>query len=430
MIYKSLKNLTEIKPLALFATTLVSATGTLTGLIPAAYAETAKSADAFVDSIGVNVHLPYTNTAYGDYDGIIKPRLQEVGIRHIRDSASEGDEPLLNKFRDLSNSGIRLTLIANNPPQEVVAITKSLQGTIVTVEGPNESDLSQYEFSYNGQGFPEGTRAYQRDLYAAMNEDEATASIPLLLPSVGWGENAQRLEYIPDGDFGTLHPYPYQGGMLTEILDSYFLPNVRIIAGDKPLQTTETGYFTLPGAENAGMQGVSEQAAGKYLPRLLLESFNRDIRRTFLYELINLSDGSLNPDENFGLLRADGTPKPAYTAIRNLITLLREPGANFSPGDLNYTLSGDTTDVHHTLLQKSNGVFYLVLWQEVRSWDNQNKNDIAVGNREVTLNLNTAISSATVYEPLTSTDPISESTNPSSLTISVPDHPLVVELRI
>lgn len=420
-----------MKPLAL-ATTLVSTMGAPITLIPAAYAETAKSADAFVDSIGVNVHLTYVNTAYANYDSIIKPRLQELGVRHIRDGAAQGDEALLAKLRDLGNAGIRLTLISNKkPPLEVVAVAKSLQGSIVAVEGPSEPDLPQYAFSYNGQGFPNGTLAYQRDLYAAMNNDPATASIPVLLPSMGWGENAPKLGYVADGDFGNLHPYPYQGGMLSEVLDSYFIPHARTIAGnDKPLQTTETGYFTLPGVENGGMHGISEQAAVKYIPRLLLESFNRDIKRTFLFELINLSDGSSDPDHNFGLLKANGTPKPAYTAIKNLITLLREPGANFSPGNLDYTLSGDTTNVHHTLLQKSNGVFYLVLWQEVRSWDNQNKTDIAVGNREVTLNLNTVISSATVYQPLTSTDAISQSTNPSKLTIGVPDHPLVVELKI
>ncbi|AQA24082.1 hypothetical protein BTZ20_4095 [Rhodococcus sp. MTM3W5.2] len=39
----------------------------------------ASSAAAFVDSIGVNVHLHYTDTIYDRYDDIIKPRLLELG---------------------------------------------------------------------------------------------------------------------------------------------------------------------------------------------------------------------------------------------------------------------------------------------------------------------------------------------------------------
>ena len=46
----------------------------------------AKSAEAFVNSIGVNLHMGYDNHA-GAYTNfpMIKQRLQEIGIRHYRD---------------------------------------------------------------------------------------------------------------------------------------------------------------------------------------------------------------------------------------------------------------------------------------------------------------------------------------------------------
>ena len=50
-----------------------------------AEAESARPADAFVDYVGVNTHLGYSDTTYGDYEGILKPRLLELGVRHIRD---------------------------------------------------------------------------------------------------------------------------------------------------------------------------------------------------------------------------------------------------------------------------------------------------------------------------------------------------------
>src|SRR5687768_11965694 len=49
-----------------------------------ARAEPARPADDFVDAIGANVHFSYSN--YIDqFESVVVPRLQELGIRHIRD---------------------------------------------------------------------------------------------------------------------------------------------------------------------------------------------------------------------------------------------------------------------------------------------------------------------------------------------------------
>ena len=111
-----------------------------------------------------------------------------------------------------------------------------------------------------------------------------------------------------------------------------------------------------------------------------------------------------------------------------MVSLLKEPGANFTPGSLDYTLSGDTNEVHSTLLQKSSGEFYLIMWQDATSWDAENKKDISVSKQQVTVNLNTSISKAEVYEPKTSTTPQQTANAPSKLELGVPDHPLVVKL--
>jgi hypothetical protein len=68
-------------------------------LSTAADAEPARPADAFVDFVGVNTHVGYSDTTYADYDGILKPRLLELDVRHIRDSTfnSEG----LRSYLDL-----------------------------------------------------------------------------------------------------------------------------------------------------------------------------------------------------------------------------------------------------------------------------------------------------------------------------------------
>lgn len=58
------------------------------GLLPA---EEARRADDFVDFIGVNTHLGYNDTTYRDSDGIIEPRLLQLGVRHIRDGTFSND---------------------------------------------------------------------------------------------------------------------------------------------------------------------------------------------------------------------------------------------------------------------------------------------------------------------------------------------------
>ena len=419
---------------AVFAATLVSTTVLpiinqhLT--IAQAAPVPAKSADSFVDSIGVNTHLTYGGTPYQRFDDLIIPKLQEANIRHIRDGGYN-DPDFFNKIKKLSSLGIKSNIIfSGNSMDEVLSIIRSMSGAIASVEGPNESDLEFFNFSYNGQKFPEGTRNYQRDLYNTIKGNSDTKHLSVVLPSMGWGENAGKMGYIGDyGDFCNMHNYPNIGQPPTIDLDSYFIPHANTMCGEGKIKwSTETGYHN----ETSHDMGISEEAGGKYIPRLLLESFNRNIKRTFLYEFVNQSSNSGDQD-NYGLLYNDGSNKPAFTAIKNMTTLLKEPGANFGPGSLDYTLSGNTDDIHSTLLQKSKGEFYLILWQEVRSWDNDNKKEIPVGNREIKVNLATNISRAEVYVPKDSGSPTLTQDAPSGgrlsdLTVSVPDHPLIIKL--
>jgi len=177
-----LRNKSQRKSLhvPLFAATLASTTifPIITQQFNAAQAAPvpAKSADSFVDSIGVNTHFTYGGTPYERFDEM-KSKLQEVGIRHIRDGGYN-DPDFFNKLRELGSVGIKSNIIfSRNPTGEVLDVVKSLSGAIEAVEGPNESDLEFFNFSYNGQKFPEGTRNYQQDLYHAIKNDSATKVI-------------------------------------------------------------------------------------------------------------------------------------------------------------------------------------------------------------------------------------------------------------
>jgi hypothetical protein len=387
-----------------------------------------RTADSFVDSIGVATHLRYMDTAYGRYSDVIKPRLLELGVRHIRDG---GKDPLMfQKLNDLATAGIRATLVMDPrdgiQPLNVIgdAINPVLQA-VEAVEGPNEWDV-QRQLTHNGQPFPDGIRAYQSQLYKAIKSNPATANLAVLMPSLAIPFNAPQLGYLSELDAGNMHSYA-GGNLPSQDLDTKWIPLTQVVSGNsKPIVATETGWHTAIADPAPAHPAVSETAAAKYIPRLFLEYFNRNIYRTFAYELIDQRPAP-NQENNFGLLHANGSPKPSFTALKNLIALLHDPGANFSPQPLLYQVAGGA-NIHHTVLQKRDGRFYIILWQEVPSFNLQTKAEIAVQDQPVTLAISGSFKLAKAFHPNTSIAPIWQVAQPTQLQLSVPDHPLVIEL--
>lgn len=123
-------------------------------------------------------------------------------------------------------------------------------------------------------------------------------------------------------------------------------------------------------------------------------------------------------------MRNDFSPKPAYTALRNTIALLEDPGPTFEPGSLDYALIGDTTNVHRTLLQKRDGTFYLVLWQEVAS-----DGASPVAERPLTVDPAMPVGKVTVYRPNFSSAPVNAYAAPDKVNVSVPDYPVILEIE-
>jgi hypothetical protein len=396
----------------------------------------AKPADAFVDSIGVNTHLSFSDTVYEDYP-LIKNKLTSLGVRHIRDHAhlnsyAPYNEKIYGKYRDLYNSGIRSNLMLSPrmlnlqsvDGEKVASIAEMAGPALESFEGPNE-----YDYSGDGQ-WAKVLRAYQQSLYDAVKNNESTANIPVIGPSLGSPLNSNDLGSLSSSlDYGNIHSYP--GGQRPSAggLTDYYVPNAKKVSGTKPLIATETGYHTAQ-RWTGPHPSVSEQAEGRYVPRLYLEYFNRGIKRTYGYELIDEHPDPENDEreKNFGLLRHDGTAKPAYTALKNLIGLLEDEGQSFQTSALDYTLSGATADVHRTLLQKRDRTFYLVLWVEKSSYDVDTQRGISVPSQRVDLTLNTRIARAATYLPNQSSSPVKRYASPQKLALQVPDHPLVVEL--
>jgi len=390
--------------------------------------EQAAAADSFVNSIGVNVHLFYGNVYSTGYSTIVKPRLAEIGIRHLRDhalSTADWNTPkLTQKLQELAAAGTKSLLIIDEryctPISNCLAMVKGAgpQTVVEAVEGPNEPDIRLSNGGTTWDWMP-AMKQYMQDTWNAFKGDPATAGLPIGSPTFWMSQTPSYLGDVSGRvNFGSVHPYPAWPNYPTYV-DEFTNHRKRYTpdyGSSKPFYASETGYHTgAPGSDRP----ISEAKHAKYMPRLLLEYFNRGAARSYIYELVDQgTDGGR--ESSFGLVRNNGTVKPAFTAIKNLIGLLEEPGARFQPGRLDYTLSGSTSNVHHTLLQKLDGRFYLVLWLEVQSSDGPTS-------QGVTVNFGAPVS-VTRYQPSQGMGGTSMGASVTNVNLQVPDEPVILEI--
>lgn len=403
------------------------------GIVPGG--DLAARADDFVDSLGVATHLNYLDLVYGTaFDSIIQPKLVKLGVRHLRDGIDNWPDPTDKRFDTLATAhGIHVTAvcsIANNAPDEAnhcITQADSMGSAVEAFEGANELDNNDASWTTDYARF-------QVALYKAVKGSKY-AALPVLSSALAGSDRGNQL-VIPNGvnlpsymDFGNMHTYPITLTP-TNGIAQHMADYAKYVSGTKPLMVTETGYHNAVNATQCltWWPGVSEAAGGRYAARTYFEYFNLGIKRSFLYELIDEHVDPTCNESNLGLLRNDGTEKPAYQVIANLTALLADPGPAFTPRTLSYQLSGGTSLLHRTLLAKRDGRVYLVLWQDAVSYDTTAKHDIVVPTQAVTITLADTFDHANLYLPLTGATSVSTKPSPKVLVVDVPDHPLVIEL--
>jgi Neisseria meningitidis TspB protein len=405
----------------------------VTLLLPAAAgaAVPARSADSFVGSIGVNTHFYYSDTPYVERFSLVKQRLSELGVRHVRENIAPDNRPdQYQRLRELAASGIKADLILGDPrngistlDQMLSVVKGELTGALDAVEGPNE---------FNAQGvtnWASKLREYQQHLYTAVKSDPSLSSLTVIGPSITNWEDAHELGDISGTlDAGSVHPYTSKP---PETVVSEALERSTQNAGTKPAFTTETGYHQAMGYTGPEwFLPVSEAAQAVYMPRAFLENFRRGVARTYSYELLDefTDPGATEPESNFGLLRNDLSKKPAFDALSNLISILKDPGSSFTPGSLDYSLTGNQEGLRQVLLQKRDGSFYLALWRDTSVWNANSKTTLSPGSADVSLSFGQAIAGAARYVPSDSSAPVAQFGKTSGLTVSVGPQVTIVEL--
>jgi hypothetical protein len=356
-------------------------------------AEQAKQADAFVDSIGVVTHLSYNDTPYFTAWPQVLTALKTLGVRHIRDGFYDwsASSTYVARHQALASAGIKCNYVvpldASTSPGEIEQFAPAA-GDMEQLEAPNECDAA----GNCGANALAGI-ANVLGFLPTIDSAGTDLGIPVIGPSF-----TQQSSYASAGNisseitdnnlhvyFGGRNPGTAGWGDADAEANSYgslawWLDQANLDAPGMPVEVTETGYMAYPTTSTPFT--VPESVEASYLPRTLLLDFQQGIKRTFMYELL---DEVSSP--GYGILRADLSPKPAFTAVENLIANLQDRGPGFTPGALSYSLEGGGASLNHLLLQKRDGSFWLLLWLEEPSFNPASTTAITVAPRQVTLTL-------------------------------------------
>jgi hypothetical protein len=386
---------------------------------------TAISASKFTNSVCVNTHLHYTDSPYYLQWPQVRDAVTTAGIHHVRDSQLDGSvwpySIVTPRWQEFSNLGVKATLGPYYSGADIPRMVgfAAQNPAVEAIEGANELDQT-------GTGWQTTLFNTQKSIWDATRTQPNLVNRPVLVGSLAfsarWSQVAQDL--TPYFTTGNIHSYP-GGNPPSSNLAAMFSATSSHFGG-KPMQSTETGYHNAVKAPSTESHlPTSERAQGIYTPQEYLEYFRQGIERTCNYEFIDRKANATldNRELHFGLLRNDLTPKPAYTSLQRLMALVGDQTAVATPGKLDYKATGPTT-LRQVLLQKSDGSYWIALWNDVSVWDPVNRVDLFPAEASVNITLSKAWSA---YDLRTGTSPVRSGTG--SFTLNVSPSPMLIKVQ-
>jgi hypothetical protein len=413
---------------------------------------TAVRATDFLNSIGANSAI----SGRGENLQKTIECARYVGIRWFR-AGIEGNVPLQDFIALHKQAGVRFSWGFGSGGSDLnklltTARAAASAGVLLAFEGPNEPN--NWGITYEGQ--TGGRNAswmpvakLQSDMYRAVKSDPLLKRYPVWSITEGGAETDNvGLQFltVPSGagtamlagtryaDYANVHNYIYHpnspnvednktwnaadpspackvDGLFGEYgvtwgrhFQGYTVPELQTL----PRVTTETGC-TIDGP-------VTEDIHALNILSLYLDQFKRGWSYTCLYLLRDRVDEGGN--QQFGFYRPDYTPRKAAVYLHNLTTILADQGASGKPGTLHYTIPDEPATVHDMLLQKSDGTFDLVVWDEE-----------VKGTSQVPVHLGRTFRLVEIYDPTLGTSVVKSYQNINSLTLTLSDHPIVLALH-
>lgn len=394
--------------------------------------EPARSAAAFIDSIGVQTHINYVDTPYVHWNRV-REELVRLGIHHVRD-ALPMNSAFVEDYRELAAENIRCTCgVTSNEvlTQEDIVHAAEAARDVEALEAPNECDAGK-----NCGGGGAGGVARVTAMLPLLSGAAHKLRVPLIGPSFTRAEAYASTGPIAQWiGFNNLHVYfggrnPGTEGWGAGDAEGHrygsmdwWLDQSNVNAAGVSSLITETGYEAFDFPSRSGTVPVDIGAI--YLVRTLLLAWNYGIPRTFIYELLDEFPGS-----GYGLLRHDFSEKPAYTELRNLLLLLGTPAEDLAPQALEMTFIGGDANLCHTLLQENRGSYYLIMWLEKPGYDAVTQRRIQVPGESVRIQLGDAygVKGVVLFKADGSIDSRAVSASPSSFDVNVTDNLSVLHI--
>lgn len=393
----------------------------------------------FLDGIGVDTHIPYTDGGYVNLSNV-QSDLNYLGVREVRDSVSNGENGSapLSSYIQLAKQGEKFTFFVGGGGATAASvkstlaligqINKAVPGSVVAVEGPNE--INNFASSFNGVDGLQGTVNLQKFLYQSVKSDPSLSGVAVdyftgyASGSIATGPSPATTAGL--ADFDTQHPYPtYGSAPATSVDPTNALPNEPGTKGK--FVYTETGYTT----NLDDTRGVDPTVQAKYTLDLVMDAAKDGASHTDLYQLLDAyRPGSPQGDDGFGLFDPNNNPKLAAIGLHDLAALLADKGATaatFTPTPLAYGVTGLPASGNSLEIAKSNGTTDIAVWAEPQIWNASTKSEVAAPTETATVSLD-GPHAVSVYDPLVGTSPIASYSNTSSVHLQVTDHPLILQV--
>lgn len=430
-------------------------TGTMTGTFETAPTQppsggiAAVRIDDLTKTLGISGHIgTYNQSAYA-WNAHTLADAQWLNVRIWRD----GYVPELSAvFQSLANAGLKHILIGP-AISHCQAIAAMKPGALLCAEGMNEPA----GFGYKDDWRP--VSEFQAGLYSGIKGDAIFNNTLVLTPTnVGEEPNNWGLQYltVPHGppagvlasvglkyaEVYCIHIYPMwfggfkspqyvdpaSGNVFDLQLSSDFeltwknkfpgSPLAQLNASLRIITETNPGVV---GPQSPGSDKIDFITCGKCLLNGFLNSFEQGYLAFCVYTLYE--DGT-----GHGIMHGPERPASSGVYLHNFTQPLVDSGGDFALGSLDFSIAGLPSTAKSQLFQKSNGDFFIIVWNNVKNWNHANGEAISIAPTNVVINFASNHSTINTYDPTIKDTPAAITWNANTATIGLKDYPLIVEV--